>query len=98
MYVLSVGFKASENWNRLYNNIIIKEPIQAIKDTIISSICQEIGGKCKIYNLDKNGFKLIIDERIDNVTFQNNKNNQFLVNGEVLMGSLIAGNQLVINN
>jgi len=100
MYIISAGFKVPENYNTLYNYVVNdnKKPLEAIRETIKDSMCQEIGGKCKIFHLNKDGFKLVINERLDNLALRYKITNAFLVNGEVLIGKLIAGNQLVIKN
>jgi hypothetical protein len=99
MYLISAGFKVSENWHKLYDSIKSKyNPVDNIRNVIKSSVCQEIGGRCKIYHLNKSEFELSLNERVDDITSQNLQNNSWLINAEVVMGTLIAGESLYITN
>lgn len=97
VYVITAGFKTEECYKLAEKEILENKNIFDIYyNTFKNLSCEQIGGKLMVYNSLKKQEPIIYNQ-IDDI--RNEEFTEFhLISGDVLVGNLIAGESLKINN
>lgn len=102
MYIYTAGIKTNESLEIITNNIYNQIPLLEAYYHMYNKITDEsVGGFAQVFLITEKESKIILNKKIieNNILYINQlANEQELVVGEKVVGKLLAGNSLIIEN